>query len=119
MDFGGNQDKPSIKSSKQLDSKSFKDDLALGLFTLNKTLELNYGVPLLLLIDIGESLSLPVESLNILVKKKLYYIMVPAEEVKPKKKINGNVGEQNMVIGKRIKKQLKAYIGFLANITKD
>ena len=45
--------------------------------------------------------------------------MVPAEEAKLKKKIDGNIGEQNIVIGKRIKKQLKAYIGFLANITKD
>ena len=41
--------------------------------------------------------------------------MVSAEEVKPKKKINGNVEEQNVVTGKRIKKQLQAYIGFLTN----
>ena len=43
--------------------------------------------------------------------------MVPAKEAKPKKKINSNVGEQNMVTGKRIKKWLKAYIGFLADVT--
>ena len=30
--------------------------------------------------------------------------MVLAEEAKLKKKINGNIGEQNIVIGKRIKK---------------
>ena len=45
--------------------------------------------------------------------------MVPAKEAKPKKKINSNIKEQNMVIGKRIKKQLKAYTGFLADITKN
>jgi len=45
--------------------------------------------------------------------------MVPAKEVKLKKKINGNIGEQNIVTGKRIKKQLKAYTGFLVNVTKD
>ena len=83
--------------------KSFKDNLVLGLFTLDKTLKLNYRAPLLLPIDIGESLSLPtdlgeslsllVESLNTLVKKKLYYIIVPAKEAKLKKKINSNIGE--------------------------
>ena len=30
--------------------------------------------------------------------------MVPTKEAKLKKKINGNIGEQNIVIGKRIKK---------------
>ena len=45
--------------------------------------------------------------------------MVSNKEAEPKKKIIGNIGEQNIVIGKRIKKQLKAYTGFLANITKD
>jgi hypothetical protein len=30
--------------------------------------------------------------------------MVPTEEAKLKKKINGNIGEQNVVTGKRIKK---------------
>jgi hypothetical protein len=32
--------------------------------------------------------------------------MVPTKEAKLKKKINSDVGEQNIVIGKRIKKQL-------------
>ena len=41
--------------------------------------------------------------------------MVPAEEVEPKKKIQRNVGEQNVVTGKRIKKRSQAYAGFLAN----
>ena len=45
--------------------------------------------------------------------------MVPAEETEPKKKIDGNIGEQNIVKRKRIKKQLKAYIGFLADVTKN
>ena len=45
--------------------------------------------------------------------------MVPVEEAKLKKKIDGNVGEQNVVIGKRIKKRSQAYAGFLADITKD
>ena len=44
---------------------------------------------------------------------------VPAEEAEPKKNINGDVGKQNVVIGKRIKKQSKAYTGFLADVTKD
>ena len=42
--------------------------------------------------------------------------MVFTKEAKLKKKINNNIGEQNIVIKKRIKKQLNAYIGFLANI---
>ena len=61
----------------------------------------------------------PIESLNTLVKKKPYYIIIFTKEAELKKKINGNIGEQNIVIGKRIKKRLKAYIGFLANITKN
>src|SRR6266700_93491 len=107
-----NQDKPSIKSSKQLDLESSKDDLALGLLTLNKTLKPNYRAPLSLPIDIkeslspptdpGESLLPPIESSNTLVKKKPHYITVPAKEDKPKKKINGNIGEQNIVLGKKI-----------------
>jgi len=67
-------------------------------------------------IDLKESLSLPIESLNTLVKKKPYYKMVPIKEAKLKKKINSNIREQNIVIGKRIKKRLKAYIGFLADV---
>ena len=107
--------------------ESFKDNLALGLLTPDKTLEPNYRAPPSLPTDIGESPlppidpgespSPPVESLNTSVKKKLYYIIVHAKEAKLKKKINSDIGEQNMVIGKRIKKQLKAYTGFLANVT--
>ena len=70
-------------------------------------------------IDLGESLLPPAESLNTLVKKKPHYIMVPTKEAELKKKINSNIGEQNVVIGKRIKKRLKAYAGFLANVIKD
>ncbi len=62
---------------------------------------------------------LPTKSLNALANKKLHYIIVPAKQAKPKKKINGNIREQNIVTGKRIKKQLKAYTGFLADITKN
>ena len=42
--------------------------------------------------------------------------MVPTEEAEPKKKINGDVGEQNVVTEKKIKKRLQAYAGFLADI---
>ena len=42
-----------------------------------------------------------------------------SNEAEPKKKIVSNIGEQNVVTGKRIKKQLKAYTGFLADVTKD
>ena len=45
--------------------------------------------------------------------------MVFIKKAKPKKKINGNVGEQNIVTEKRIKKQSQAYVGFLANIIND
>ena len=45
--------------------------------------------------------------------------MVPTKEAELKKNINGNIGEQNIVLGKRIKKQLKAYTGFVANVIKD
>ena len=78
----------------------------MGLFTPDKTLELIFK----------ESLSLLVKSLSSSVKKKLYYKMVFTKEAKPKKKIDGNIGEQNIVIGKRIKKRLQAYAGFLADI---
>jgi len=43
--------------------------------------------------------------------------MVPTNKAKLKKKINGNIGEQNVVKGKRLKGQLKTYAGFLANVT--
>ena len=60
-----------------------------------------------------------IKLLSTLVKKKLYYKIVLTEEAKPKKKINSNIKEQNIVIKIRIKKWLQAYIGFLANIIKD
>ena len=46
----------------------------------------------------------PIEILSTLVKKKPYYKMVPTKKAKPKKKIDGNIKEQNIVIKKRIKK---------------
>jgi len=42
--------------------------------------------------------------------------MVFVKETELKKKINSNVEEQNVIIRKRIKKRLKAYVGFLADI---
>jgi hypothetical protein len=59
---------------------SSKDNLALGLPILDKTPEPNLLEPLL-------------PSLNTLVKKKPYYIIVPAKEAKLKKNIIGNIGE--------------------------
>ena len=53
--------------------------------------------------NLGESLSLPIELSSTSVKKP-YYKIVPTKEAKLKKKINSNIGEQNIVIGKRIKK---------------
>ena len=61
-------------------------------------------MPLSLLINLREFQSLPTELLSTLVKKKLYYIIVFTKEAEPKKKINSNIREQNIVIGKRIKK---------------
>jgi hypothetical protein len=54
-----------------------------------------------------------------LAKKKPYYIIVPTDKAELKKNIVGNIGEQNMVKEKRLKGQLKAYTGFLADITED
>ena len=65
------------------------------------------------------SLSPPAEFSNTSANKKPHYVIVFAEEAKPKKKIDGDVGEQNVITGKRIKKQSKAYAGFLADITKN
>ena len=98
---------------------SSKDDLAVGLPTLDKTLEPNHEAPPSLPIDLKESLLPPAESLNTLVNKKSNYVMVFNKEAKLKKKIVGDIGEQNVVTGKRIKKQLKAYIGFLVDVIKD
>jgi hypothetical protein len=60
-------------------------------------------VPLLLLSNLGKSLSLPTKSSSTLAKK-LYYKIVLTKEAKPKKKIDSNIKEQNIVTGKRIKK---------------
>ena len=49
--------------------------------------------------------------------KKPHYIIVLTNKAKPKKKINSNIGEQNVVKGKRLKGQLKIYAGFLADVT--
>jgi len=119
VDSGGNQDEPSLESSEQPDSESSKDDSAPGLPTPDETPEPNHGAPPSLPTDPGESPSPPAESSNASVKKKPHYVMVPAEEAEPKKKINGDVGEQNVVTGKRIKKRSKAYAGFLADVIKD
>ena len=94
MDSGRNQDEPNAEVSEKLDLNSFKDNSVLGLLTLDKTPELNFKVSLLP----------PIESSSTLVKKKPYYIMVPTKEARPKKKINSNIGEQNIVTEKRIKK---------------
>ena len=46
----------------------------------------------------------PIKLLSTLAKKKPHYMIVPTEEARLKKKINGNIEEQNIVIGKRVKK---------------
>jgi hypothetical protein len=68
---------------------SSKDNLTLKLFTLNKMPE-------------PDLLKLSPPSLNTLVKK-LYYIIVLTDEAELKKKINSNIGEQNIVKRKRLK----------------
>ena len=45
--------------------------------------------------------------------------MVLTNKAKLKKNIVGNIGEQNVIKGKRLKECLKAYIGFLTNVIKD
>jgi len=45
--------------------------------------------------------------------------MVLTNKAKLKKNIVGDIGEQNIIKGKRFKEHLKAYVGFLTNITKD
>ena len=118
VDSSGHQEGLNIKGSKGLDLNGFKDNLAIGLFTPDKILKPNYRAPLLLLIDLEESLLPPIESLSNSTKK-LYYVIVLTEEAELKKNINGDIGEQNVVLGKRIKKRLKAYIGFIADVIKD
>ena len=95
MDFSRNKKTPNINVSKEQDLNNFKDNLISGLPTLDKTPELSSK----------ESLLLPIESLSTLAKKS-HYMMVPIKEAKPKKKINSNIGEQNIIIGKKIKKRL-------------
>jgi len=102
VESGGNEEEPNIKSSKQQDLSS-KDDLALGLSTLDKILEPNLPEP-------------PPLSLNTSAKKP-HYVLVPTNKAKLKKKINGDIGEQNVVKGKRLKGQLKIYVGFLTDVT--
>ena len=50
------------------------------------------------------SLLPPIKLLSTLVKKKPHYKMVFTKKAKLKKKIDSNIGEQNIVIKKRIKK---------------
>ena len=61
----------------------------------------------------------PLLSLNTSIKKKPYYIIVLTNKAKLKKNIISNIGEQNIVKGKRLKGRPKAYAGFLANVTED
>ena len=89
MDSSRNQ-----RVNKKQDLNGFKDNSALGLPTLNKILELSSKVSLLPLI----------KSSSTLIKKKPHYKIVPTKEAKLKKKINSNIGKQNIVIKKRIKK---------------
>ena len=42
-------------------------------------------------------------SYSTLIKKKPYYIIVFIKETKSKKKINSNIGQQNIVIKKELK----------------
>ena len=105
-----------INISKEQDSNSFKDNLVLKLPTLNKIIKLISRVFLLLPIDLGKSLLPSIKFTSTLVKKNPHYIIVPTKEAKLKKKINGNIGEQNTVIKKRIKSNLNAYISFLTDI---
>ena len=109
MDSGGNQDKPSAEVSEEPDLDSSKDNSAAGLPTPDKTPEPSSRA----------SPSPPAESSSTSANKKPHYVMVPAEEAEPRKKINGDVGEQNVIKGKRIKKQSQAYAGFLADVTKN
>ena len=62
---------------------SSKDNLVLGLLTLDKILKLNFKMSLLP----------PVKLLSTLVKKKPHYIIVFTEEARLKKKIDSNIGE--------------------------
>jgi len=54
-----------------------------------------------------------------LANKKPHYIIVPSNKAKLKKNIISDIGERNVVKGKRLKGYLKTYTGFLTNITED
>jgi len=45
--------------------------------------------------------------------------MVLTNKAKLKKNIISNIGERNVIKGKRLKERLKAYVGFLTDVTKD
>ena len=105
VESGGNQEEPDIESSERPDSHLSKDDSTPGLPTPDKTPEPNSPEP-------------PLSS-NTSAKKKPHYVMVPTDEAEPKKKIGGDVGEQNVVKGKRLKGRSKAYAGFLADVTRE
>ena len=95
VDTNGRRHIKSSRNQKGPDIDISKNNSAPGLFTLDKTLEPTFR----------PSLLPPAKSLSTLVKKKLYYKIVLTEETEPKKKIDGDIGEQNVVTGKRIKKR--------------
>ena len=86
IDSSGNQKGPNINVN--------KDNLALGLPTLNKIPKPTSRASPLLFIKLSSTL----------VKKKPHYKMVFAKKAELKKKINSNIKKQNVIIGKRIKK---------------
>jgi hypothetical protein len=104
VESGGNQEEPNIENSEQPDLSS-KDDSTPGLPTPDETPEPDSPEP-------------PPPSSNTSAMKP-HYVMVPTDEAEPKKKIDGDVGEQNVVTGKRTKGRSKAYAGFLADVTRD
>ena len=88
VDSSGNQEEPNIESSEQQDSSS-KDNSTPGLPTPDKTPE-------------PDSLEPPPPSSSTSAKKP-HYVIVPTDEAEPKKKIDGDIGEQNVVKGKSSK----------------
>jgi hypothetical protein len=56
------------------------------------------------LTNLEEFSPLFIKLLGTLVKKKLYYKIISTKEAKLKKNINSNIGKQNIVTEKRIKK---------------
>ena len=83
---------------------SSKDDSVTALPTPDETPEPSLGEPLLLPTNLEVSPSPPAESLKTSANKKLHYVIVFAKEAEPKKKIDSNIREQNIITGKRIKK---------------